>query len=149
MTPKMIRLKPEVDAALTKLDRGETIDSLLTSGHKLDDVVVAIRHRAELKNRADRASIPSPAKQNTEDWGQRKTWLLDGQPIYGELGEFFWPAVKAAEADDQDTLQRQYDLLFKALRTFLGDNPPPEPEVPEVGEVKDVDALQPEPLPPV
>lgn len=102
--------------------------------------MTTLRARAEERNRAAQADVPPPPAQTDPEWAARKAWLLDGQPIYGELRTFFFPAMLALQADDQVAFSRQRDLLFKALRTFLGD-PPPEPptqttESPEPGGIR-------------
>lgn len=117
-------LKPEIPQ---KPSQEELIDQLLSGGESLDSIIVAARARSEAKNRAAQSDIPPPIKQSEADWKGRKAWLLDGHPIYGELKEFFFPALTALKTDDQLTFSRQRDLLFKALYTILGD-PPVEPE---------------------
>lgn len=103
---------------------GAALSDLLASGASPDDLISAIRQHAEDTNRAAQAELATPPAMADTDWQARRAWLMDGQPIYGELKTFFWPALTALVADDQAEYSRQRDLLFKALRTFLGDPPP-------------------------
>jgi len=102
-----------------------TLDELATAGATQDELIAVIRYRSEQKNRADQGKLATPPAQPAPHWAARKAWLLDGQAIHGDLKEFFWPAFLALQADDQVAYSQQRDLLFKALRTFLGDPPPP------------------------
>jgi hypothetical protein len=104
--------------------RDEAIDALIATGITREELFNTIAARAEAANRAAQAQLAPPTPQGQAAWLARKAWLLDGEPIYGELKEFFFPALLALQADDQAEYSRKRDLLFKALRTFLGDPPP-------------------------
>jgi hypothetical protein len=101
---------------------GTDIDALLNEGNA-EAVIAAIRARAEERNRESQVEVPAPPTMPAQEWAARKAWLLDGQPIHGELKDFYFPAVVALRADNQAEYSAKRDLLFKALRTFLGDPP--------------------------
>lgn len=103
--------KEHIQRALDSIPDGVDVDELLT----------AHRERSEQRNRDAQKSLRAPAAMLDSDWVARKAWLLDGQPIYGELKVFYRAALDALQADDQAEYSRQRDLLFKALRTFLGE----------------------------
>lgn len=109
--------------------RDSVIDDLLADSADPDEVIAHLRARAETRNRAAQATLPLPPSQADADFEARRAWLLDGQPIYGELKTFYFPALAALQADDQIAFSRQRDLLFKALRTIFGDPPPEAPAI--------------------
>lgn len=111
-----------------QVSRDAMIDTLLADGASRDEIFAAIGARSEARNRAAQADIPAPRVQTDEDFDTRRAWLLDGHPIYGELQTFYYPALAALRAGDQIEYSRARDLMFKAMRTFLGDGPPaPDP----------------------
>lgn len=96
------------------------LDGLLDS-QSPDDLIKAIRARSQERNRAAQAQIAAPPTMASDDWAARKAWLLDGQQIHGTLEEFYFPALEALQGNNQAEYSAKRDLLFKALRTMLGD----------------------------
>lgn len=109
-----------------QLDRGASLADLTTAGATLHDIIAAVRCDAEAKHVAAQRLLDPPPSQPDLAWAARKAWLLDGQAIHGELSQFYCAAFRALQADDQATYSKQRDLLFKALKTFLG---VPHPEI--------------------
>lgn len=101
------------------------VDAALAAGLSPDEIITQVRVAAQAHNRAARAAMPDPPKMPKAQWDTRRDWLLDGQPIHGELKEFSWAAEDALRADDQAAYSLQRDLLFKAVRTFIGPRPEP------------------------
>ncbi len=97
----------------------DALDALM-QGKTPEEIITAIRQRSELKNRTAQADIPAPPVQPEDQWRARAAWLLDGQPIHGELKTFYGPAYRALKAGDQAEYSRQRDLLMKALFTIFG-----------------------------
>lgn len=103
-----------------KTGKQEVFDSLL-EGHSPEELIQAIRARSQERNRGAQQQLAAPPTMAADEWAARKAWLLDGVQIHGTLEEFYFPALTALQADNQAEYSAKRDLLFKALRTMLGD----------------------------
>lgn len=106
-----------------RIKNGDTVESLLSEGAKLEDVVAGLHEIRRADSLVKGRSLKAAPARADNDWQEHEAWLHDGIEVYGELKEFVWPAYRAGKAGNQAEFAYQKDLLYKAVLTFIG--PPP------------------------
>ena len=116
---------------------------MMDAGTSAADVMRGIHELGQQRNRDAQKNVPAPPTMPDDHWQQRRSYLQDGEPLYGSHGsgmgaydEYGWAAEDALNAGDQEGFSRARDLLFKAWRTQAEPDKrtrpaPPPPDEPE------------------